>query len=101
LTTWFVTRHPGAVAWARRHGIAADHLVEHLSLAEIASQVGPGDTVIGILPVNLAAAVCQQGARYLHLTIELPARLRGQELDADQLDALQARLQAFHVEPSP
>ncbi len=101
MTTWLVTRHPGAVAWARRHGIEADRFVEHLSLADIATQVGLRDTVIGILPVNLAAAVCQRGARYLHLAIELPAQLHGQELDADQLDALQARLQAFHVDPLP
>ncbi|MCX8521409.1 MAG: CRISPR-associated protein Csx16 [Rhodoferax sp.] len=101
MTTWFVTRHPGALAWASRHGITAEHFVEHLSLAEITSQIGPGDTVRGILPVNLAAAVCQQGARYQHLTVELPAQMRGKEIDVNQLDALQARLQIYHVEPLP
>ena len=48
---WFVSRHPGALDWARRSGIAFDRHVAHLDTGKI----GAGDTVIGSLPVNLAA----------------------------------------------
>lgn len=94
MTTWFISRHPGALEWARRRGLRVDQYVAHLDPAS----VQPGDTVIGSLPVNLAAAVCERGARYLHLSLELPAHLRGQELSADQLDDLGARVQAYRVE---
>lgn len=57
-----------------------------------------GDTVIGSLPVNLVALICARGARYQHLTLDLPPSLRGQELSCDDLTHLQARLQAFRVE---
>ena len=73
MTTWFVTRHPGAIEWAARQGLRIDRHVAHLDPASIA----PGDTVIGILPVNLAARVCERGARYFNLSLELPAEARG------------------------
>jgi len=93
MTTWFVTRHPGAVEWAERQGLKVDRQVAHLDPA----QVAPGDTVIGVLPVHLAAAVCERGARYMHLSIDLPPELRGRELSADELERCNARLEAFTV----
>ncbi|MGH6627379.1 MAG: CRISPR-associated protein Csx16 [Burkholderiaceae bacterium] len=97
MITWLVSRHPGAVEWARRQGVPIDRVVAHLSPADVRA----GDTVIGTLPVNLAAAVCQSGAQYLHVSLELPAHLRGHELSADQLEALGARLEAFRIELLP
>ena len=95
MTTWFVTRHPGAIEWAQRRGLPVDRLVEHLDPDHIA----PGDTVIGILPVNLVARVCERGARYLNLSLELPAAARGRELSADELDAYGARIEGYEVRP--
>jgi CRISPR-associated protein Csx16 len=95
VTTWFVSRHAGAVEWAREQGVVVDRLVAHLDPA----QTQPGDTVIGTLPVNLAAEVCARGARYLHLALELPPGARGQELSADDLRRFGARLQAYRIEP--
>ncbi|HXH04214.1 MAG TPA: CRISPR-associated protein Csx16 [Candidatus Competibacteraceae bacterium] len=93
MTIFFVTRHPGALAWAREAGIHFDRVLEHLDPDLIA----PGDVVIGSLPVHLAATVCQHGARYLHLSLDLPATLRGQELDAATLRNLGARLEEYFV----
>ena len=95
MTTWFVSRHPGALHWMRQHGTAFDRHVPHLDPA----QVQPGDTVIGTLPVNLAAQVCARGAAYWHLTLEMPAESRGRELSAAELLTLGATLQCFHVQP--
>lgn len=101
--TWFVSRHYGALEWARRKGIAADRWVAHLDPAAVAQR----DTVIGSLPVNLAAAISMRGARYLHLSLSVPVELRGQELSADQLDRLAVSLEEFSVcrvdliDPSP
>lgn len=95
MTTWFVSRHPGALQWMQQCGPAFDRHVPHLD----ADQVQRGDTVIGTLPVNLAAQVCARGAVYWHLALEMPAQQRGQELNAQELQALGATLQQFHITP--
>ncbi len=93
-TTWFVSRHPGAIEWARRENIQALRWVSHI----VAGDIAAGDTVIGTLPVHLAAAVCARGARYLHLVIDLPEALRGRELTPGQLCEFNARLKCYHLE---
>ncbi|QXP83811.1 CRISPR-associated protein Csx16 [Methylococcus sp. Mc7] len=97
MTTFFITRHPGARVWAEQEGIRVDRLVDHLDPAE----VSPGDTVLGTLPVNLAAEVCARGARYLHLSLTVPAEWRGRELSADDLRRFGARLEQFEVRAIP
>jgi CRISPR-associated protein Csx16 len=94
MTTWFVTRHPGAVAWAARQGIAVDRQVAHLDIREVAE----GDTVIGNLPVNLAAEVCARGARFFNLSLDVPPEARGRELTAEELARFGARIEEFRVE---
>jgi len=94
MTTWFITRHPGAIEWAARQGIPVDRLIAHLDTA----QVHPGDTVIGTLPVNLAAGVCARGARFFNLSLNLPPEARGQELSADDLERYSARLEEYSIE---
>ncbi|MEJ2444375.1 MAG: CRISPR-associated protein Csx16 [Exilibacterium sp.] len=94
MATYFVTRHAGARAWAAKQGITVDRRIDHLDIA----MIGPDDTVIGSLPVNLASEVCARGARYMHLVLLLPPELRGKELSATEMLALNARLEAFHVE---
>lgn len=94
MTIFLVTRHPGALDWARRQGIAYDAHVAHLDPAK----VGAGDTVIGSLPVHLAAEVCARGARYFNLSLDLPAHLRGRELDVATLEECQARLEEYRIE---
>ncbi|WP_448254788.1 CRISPR-associated protein Csx16 [Ottowia oryzae] len=95
MTTWFVSRHPGALQWMKQHGPAFDRHVPHLDPA----QVQPGDCVIGTLPVDLAAQVCTRGAAYWHLTLALPADARGRELSAQELQALGAALKPFDIRP--
>jgi len=51
--------------------------------------------VIGTLPVNLAADVCDKGARYFHLTLDLPLVYRGRELSAAEMAELGARLEEY------
>jgi CRISPR-associated protein Csx16 len=94
MTTYFVSRHLGAIDWAAEEGIHVDAFVEHQHPDDIRN----GDTVIGSLPVNLAAQVCERGARYLHLSLELTPELRGRELTVQQMRACGARIEAFRVE---
>ena len=93
MSIWFVSRHPGAVKWAETQGLSVDNWVAHLSVADVVA----GDTIIGILPVNLVAQICAVGARYVNLSLNLPCSLRGRELGVDELIAAGAKLEEFVV----
>lgn len=91
MKTLFVSRHPGAVEWAARHGFSDVEVVPHLDI--------PNDPirVIGTLPVNLAAQVCAAGGEYHHLSMVVPPEWRGCELTADQMDAAGAQVERMLV----
>lgn len=91
--SFLVTRHPGAIEWARRRGIAWDAHLSHVDPECIA----PGDRVIGNLPVHLAALVCARGAQYWHLAVDVAPVMRGRELDFEDLERMNARLEAYEV----
>jgi CRISPR-associated protein Csx16 len=93
MTRWFISRHPGACEWMAQRSIAIDQVVAHLDPLNVAS----GDIVYGSLPVNLAVQVCERGARYFHLNLVIPFELRGKELSAAQLAAMDARLEEFDI----
>ncbi len=93
MMTFFISRHPGALEWAKCQGLKIDRCIVHLDPSEISS----GDTVAGSLPVHLAAQVSARGARYLHLSVDLPEHARGRELTADELERFGARLESFVV----
>lgn len=92
MTTYFITRHQGALEWAQRQGIEATVLA-HLDVAHI----HPGDTVIGTLPVHIAAEICAIGATYLHLILDTPEHMRGHELTADEMTKYNAHLMEFKI----
>jgi CRISPR-associated protein Csx16 len=93
MTTWFVTRHAGALDWARQQGITFDAHVVHLD----PEKVGAGDTVIGSLPVNLAAEVCARGAEYWNLSLRLERTDRGRELTADDLERCGVVIERYDI----
>jgi CRISPR-associated protein Csx16 len=97
VTTYFVSRHSGATEWAAQQGIVVDKRVIHLDVAEIV----PGDIVMGTLPVHLAAKICARGGRYLHLTLEIPAEMRGRELTAAEMRDLGARIEEYRITSVP
>jgi len=90
---WFVSRHPGALDWARQSGITFDRHVTHLDTAK----VGAGDTVIGSLPVNLAAEVCARGAEYRNLSLRVTERDRGRDLSAKELQDYDAIVERYDI----
>ena len=95
MSVWFVSRHPGAVAWARKQPLAVDHWVSHLDT----NRIQKGDIVIGVLPMTAAAAVCAKSARYIALKMNLSEEQRGRELSENDLDALHCSLQEYVVRP--
>lgn len=95
MTVWFVSRHPGAQAWAKAQALSFDRLCPHLDPDEVTE----GDVVIGSLPVNLASEVCQRGAKFINLSLKVPPHLRGQELTIDQMLACDVKLEQFDIRP--
>lgn len=91
---WLVTRHPGAIEWAAQHGLRWDRAVAHLDVED----VHPGDDVYGSVPAQLAARLCERGARYWHLSVGHVESTRGVELTADELRSLGACFVRLHVQ---
>lgn len=94
MKTWFISRHPGALHWMQRNQIHFDEHITHLDTKLIQA----GDKVIGSLPVNLAAEICEKGASYWNLSLQIPAEARGVELSADKLDEYSAKLEQFLIQ---
>lgn len=90
--TYFVSRHAGAQDWAKRKGFDAQP-VAHFD----ASVISNGDKVLGTLPVQIVADVIARGGTYYHLSMAIPADMRGKDLSADDMDDFGATLQRFHV----
>lgn len=96
-TTYFVTRHPGALEWIQDKGFTNIIQVSHWTV-EHTEQLEPGDTVIGILPIDIAHALWTEGARYMALIMPtLPKEWLGKELSADEMDQAGARVVPFIV----
>jgi len=93
MTTYFISRHAGAIEWAQQQDIKVDQQLSHFD-PSITQQ---GDVIIGTLPINLVAEVNQRGGEYLHLTLMLPSEMRGKELSADELVQYSASLEAYQA----
>ena len=93
MSVLFVSRHKGALAWLAEQGLNVDRTLLHLDVSEVQA----GDTVIGTLPVHIAAAVCSRGGRFFHLSLDLPPEARGRELAASELQTFGAKLEEFLV----
>lgn len=94
MTTYFISRHAGAVEWAESEGFQVDQQLAHFEV----EVVKPGDRVLGTLPINLVAEVNQRGGKYFHLTLNLPAERRGSELSAADMRTFGARLEPYRAQ---
>ena len=85
-----VTRHPGFADWAAKKGLSWDRHVRHATVEDV-----EGKNVLGVTPLWLAA----KARTVTEVSVpDLPARLRGTELSAKQLDQLGAQLKKYKVE---
>jgi CRISPR-associated protein Csx16 len=91
MTTYFISRHPGAVEWATTEGHKVDQQLSHFDV----TIVNQGDEVLGTLPINLVAEVNARGADYFHLTLDLPPEVRGKEITAEDMRHYGARLEQY------
>ena len=94
MTTYFISRHAGAVEWAEAEGFHVDQLLAQFDV----TIVKQGDNVLGTLPINLVAEVNARGGNYFHLTLEMPADARGKELTAADMRQFGARLEAYSAQ---
>ena len=94
MTTWFISRHPGAIKWVKLQNIQIDRFESHLDT----SLVQAGDVVIGTLPLHLAAEVCQKGVKFYLRSMNVTPEQRGTELTCKQLTEQQCSIQPFMVE---
>lgn len=95
MTIYFVSRHDGALQWAKMKGLAFDVHLTHLTDLD---DLHAHDVVIGTLPIQLVCQLNGRGIRYVHLSLNIPVQLRGIELTAAQLMQCQASLEEYNVQ---
>ena len=93
MATFFVSRHPGAIDWAKKQGLTVDIFSDHLD----PETVNAGDSVIGNLPMAMAADICGKGARYFSLSICINRENRGKELISSNMDEMNCKIEEFKV----
>lgn len=96
MRTYFVTRHQGAIDWAREEG-HVDELTEVTATLHPGA-IQPGDLVIGTLPAHLAARIVERGGRYQHLVLDITEAQRGLELSVADMRANGARLEELFIQ---
>ena len=91
-----VSRHPGAIEWFLQQGINIDEIKEHLVIDDL----GQGDRVYGVLPIQLIAKINAIEVDYFHIVINPTQDVRGRELTAEQLNTMQVYLQGYSAKPT-
>jgi len=91
MSSYFISRHAGAIDWAKQQGIKIDEQIAHLDT----DQLKAGDKVYGTLPINLVAQINALGVRYFHLSLNLPKEARGKELSAELMQRFGATLEEY------
>lgn len=95
MTTWFISRHPGAIDWAKQQNLHIDRWATHLDSID---EIQCGDIVMGTLPIHLAADICQKGAKFYFLELNIDEEQRGKELNLKELNEIGASLVRYHIE---
>lgn len=96
MAIWFVSRHQGAIEWIKRQEIHIDFWKDHL-IEEDFNSMTAQDIVLGTLPIHLAARVCDIGAKFYFLSIDISPDKRGKELDSLELTTANAQLVRYII----
>ncbi|MBJ7556676.1 CRISPR-associated protein Csx16 [Marinomonas spartinae] len=91
-TRYLVSRHPAAITWIKQQ-TQVDKVIDHFD----SNLIQPGDTVIGTLPVHIAAEVCERGGKYLHLELTIPSEQRGKELSITVMEQCEPKISEFKL----
>ena len=94
MAVWFISRHKGAIDWIKQQSLQIDRFESHLNVNDIQAD----DTVIGTLPIHLAAKVCAKGAKFYFLSVNVSQDQRGTELTAEELIAQQCAIEPFYIQ---
>lgn len=90
-----VTSHEGTIKWMAENGVKASKIVMD---SFDPSTVKPTDTVIGTLPLHLAAEVIRRGGRYWNFVLDIPRSLRRKkELTAEDIAQCRPRFEEFRI----
>lgn len=88
---FIVSRHPGAIAWVKKHYPA---FKEFILLSRISEDQIKGNTIIGTLPINLAVLADE----YWHLSMSVPYYMKGKELTVQDMEEYGCNLVKYKIE---
>ncbi len=93
MKTILVSRHQGTIEWAKNSNLHIDEYKEHLYIEDVEC----GDTVIGNIPMAMAADLCAMGIKYCSITIPFNLSERGTELSCKTVTERQCKIEEFYV----
>ena len=95
---YVVSRHMAARDFILDRGFFGSViLIDHFSKEDL-ELLKPDDIVVGNLPVQLVASICQTGAKFYALVLDLPLEARGKELTLLDMYKYKARLESYYAE---
>jgi putative CRISPR-associated protein (TIGR02620 family) len=94
LTIYVASRHEGAKEWLENHGYSG--IVQTFWNKHLTKKIGPGDIIVGNLPIYVINAILAQGARVYLIGIPgWPGNKRHEtlrDLSAEEMDKKKAYL---------
>lgn len=96
---YIVTRHDAAAKWiAQQLGKKCGRIVhcQHMG-AEQTELLTEQDSVLGILPLNIAGMVCMRGAEFYSLQMRVPESWRGKEMTLEEMKRCDPRLVRYFI----
>ena len=88
-----ITRHSATSSWLQER-IPSIEIFSHLDDSLI-DKLKIGDTVVGVLPINIVEKLTRRKVIYQHFTLDLPETMRGKELTKLEIEQFGARLEAY------
>ncbi len=100
---WLVSRHEATIEWVKGRCRNVERVLDHLDeqalcdLKAVSQRAPETVCVVGNLPPQLIVRVEQTGAQYVHVELNLPLELRGEEVSLQALSEYEPTLTAYAV----
>ena len=99
MTSYLITRHSGAIDWAKQQNLKIDKVLSHINEINI-ERLSSNDKIYGNLPLHIINTLCEKNIEYWNLDLDIPLALRGKDLNLKEMNNCHARIERYTVKKS-